>query len=60
MSKKGKSTRMKAVDLTEDKHALQHNIVKVVDEHKKVEEKDVFEKPKTVKKKKSNRNRKKD
>ncbi len=51
MSKKGKSTKMKAVDLTDDKHALQHNIVKVVDEHKKVEEKDVFEKPKTVKKK---------
>ena len=57
MPKKSKPTRMKAVDLQEDKHALQHDVVKVVDDHKKVDEKEVFEKPKTRKKK---TNRKKD
>ena len=56
MPKKSKPVKMKAVDLQEDKHALQHDVVKVVDDHKKVDEKEVFEKPKTKKKTKGIKN----
>jgi len=35
---------MKPVDLVSDPHASQHNVLKVVDDHKKVSEKEVFEK----------------
>ncbi len=42
---------MKPVDLTSDPHNLQHNVVKVVDEHKKVKESEVFEKKQNLPKK---------
>jgi hypothetical protein len=45
-----KSKTMKPVDLVSDPHASQHEVLKVVDDHKKVSEKEVFEKKVVVKK----------
>ena len=45
-----KSKTMKPVDLVSDPHASQHDVIATIDVHKKVSEKEVFEKKVVVKK----------
>lgn len=47
-----KKKQMKPVDFTNERHPQQHDVIKVVDKDKRVDEKEVFDKPKVAKKKK--------
>mgnify|MGYP003625684385 FL=1 len=47
-----KKKQMKPVDFTNERHPQQHDVIKVVDKDKRVDEKDVFDKPKVAKVKK--------
>ena len=45
-----KKKQMKPVDFTNERHPQQHDVIKVVDKDKRVDEKDVFDKPKVANK----------